>query len=145
MPQSHDAEKCPRCRSGPEYYWYLGLYEFDVDRARAFAADGRTPVEVEEESVRVSIRSSKMHEPHIDHVDTRYPGVIAHVHYQEESGLVHRCHLLIDGHHRAARCLREGRPFHAYLLTEEESQAILIRSPEMTKRNSEPAETPSPA
>jgi SAM-dependent methyltransferase len=39
-------------------------------------------------------------------------------------------HRLIDGHHRAARCLEEGTPFVAYLLSEEESRAVLLRSPD---------------
>jgi hypothetical protein len=37
--------------------------------------------------------------------------------------------VLIDGNHRAARCLRDGLPFRAHLLTEAESEAVLLRSP----------------
>lgn len=121
-------EPCPHCRSGPETYWYLDQYLFDVDRARALATDGRPAVEVEDESTRVSVDRSVLHEPHIDHVNPTYPGVIAHVSFDDGSQ-VYRGHLLIDGHHRAARCLREGRPFRAYLLTAEESEAILLRRP----------------
>ncbi len=130
LPEVGPAE-CPRCRGGHEYYWYLGLYEFDVDKARGLATDGREPVEVEEESVRLSVRDSEMDEAHVGHVDPRFPGIIAHVQYQDEGGQMLRGHVLIDGHHRAARCLREGRPFLAYLLTEAESEAVLVGSPEV--------------
>src|SRR4051794_11363606 len=102
--------ECPRCRRGPETYWYLrGMYEFDVDRARALAGDGREPVEVDDESVRESIDNSEMDECHIPHVDPSIPGVIAHVSFENGPGDVVTGHLLIDGHHRAARCLRDGR------------------------------------
>jgi len=105
------------------------MYEFDVDRARALAGDGREPVEVDDESVRESIDNSEMDECHIPHVDPSIPGVIAHVSFENGPGDVVTGHLLIDGHHRAARCLRDGRPFFAFLLTEAESQAVLLRGP----------------
>jgi hypothetical protein len=124
-------DDCPRCkhREG-EYYWYLGLYEFDVDRARALVADGREPVEVDEESVRVSVKESEIHPQHVDHVDPTIPGIIAHVFYPTEDGEEVHAHLLIDGNHRAARCLRDGLPYFAYVLSEEESRAILMLSPD---------------
>src|SRR5207302_946775 len=43
---------CPRCRRDREFFWYMGLYEYDVDRARDLVGDGREPVELEEDSVR---------------------------------------------------------------------------------------------
>lgn len=89
-------------------------------------ADGREAVEVEEDSVRASVHDSVIHDAHIDHVDPSFPGIIAHVFYRTEEGESVQAHVLIDGNHRAARCLREGRPYHAYLLTEEESRAILL-------------------
>src|SRR5205823_2959749 len=33
-------------------------------------------------------------------------------------------------HHRAGRCLRDGLPYHAYLLSEGESVAVLTRGPD---------------
>src|SRR5262249_11528149 len=123
--------ECPRCRSGRETFWYRfgGRYEFDVDKARALAGDGREPVEVEEESVRVEVESSELDECHVPPVDASIPGLIAHVWYPARPGEEWHGHLLIDGHHRAARCLREGRTFRAYLLSEEESRAVLLCSP----------------
>jgi hypothetical protein len=123
---------CSRCdRRGRETYDYLCKeYLFDVDRARALVADGREPVELEEESVRDSVRYSRICKEHINHVDPSEPGIIAHLFYRTEDGERIHAHLLIDGNHRAARSLRDGRPYHAYLLSEEESQDILLRSPE---------------
>ena len=124
--------ECPRCRRrGPEFYQYLQHhYEFDVDAARLLAADGREPVEVEPESVRDSVRLSKVYGQHVDHVDPTFPGIIAFVWFTTDDGETFRGHLLIDGNHRAARCLRDDRPFFAYLLTEDESRGILLKSPE---------------
>lgn len=127
MSKQKENRKCPRCRGGQEVFWYMGLYEFDVDRACALAQDGREPVEVEEESVRLSVEESHVHEEHVAHVNGTEPGVIAHVRYCRHEGTEFRGHVLIDGHHRAARCLQEGRPYFAYLLTEEESESVLLR------------------
>ncbi|QEL15460.1 hypothetical protein [Limnoglobus roseus] len=115
---------CPHCRPGPETYRYLGRYEFDVDAARGLVADGREPVEVDDASVRYWLEDSKLHDQHLDHVDPRFPGILAHVWFND--GIAeHHGHALIDGNHRAARCLRDGRPFFARLLTEAESRAVL--------------------
>ena len=37
-------------------------------------------------------------------------------------------HRLIDGHHRAARCLELGIPYRAYILNEQESIEILKKA-----------------
>jgi hypothetical protein len=124
-------ESCPRCWEGHEYFWYLHLYEFDVELARKFVDDDREPVEVDEESVRLSVEESVLYECHVNHVDPTIPGIITHVFYPAESGERIHAHVLIDGHHRAARCMKENRPFFAYLLSEEESIAVLVKSPEM--------------
>jgi glutamate-1-semialdehyde 2,1-aminomutase len=121
---------CPRCKRSRETFWYLyGAYEYDVDKARALVADGHEPVEVEEESVVASVAESELDECHVPHVDPTIPGIIAHIRSTDADDEEVRGHVLIDGHHRAARCLREGLPFRAYLLTEEESEAILVYSP----------------
>jgi glutamate-1-semialdehyde 2,1-aminomutase len=125
------AKPCPRCRRGQKRFWYLGgLYLYDVDRARQVVADGREPVEVEDESTRESVDGSELDEVHVDHVDPSIPGIIAHVEHRKEDGAVVRGHVLIDGHHRAARCLRDGLVFRASLLSEEESVAVLSRGPD---------------
>ncbi len=125
--------ECRICRNlkGAETYRYLrDAYVFDVDRARVLVADGREPVELEEESVRESVRYSRIDDEHVSHVDPSIPGIIAHLFYVTEEGEEIQAQLLIDGNHRAARSLRDGRPYFAYLLSPAESRAILLRSPD---------------
>lgn len=116
-----------------ETFWYLHeLYIFDVDKANDLVSDGREPIEVEDESVRMSLAErAKLTMSHIPSVDTTRPGIIAHVQFKSDEGELFKGHVLIDGNHRAARCLELDRPFFAYLLSEEESLDILIRSPEI--------------
>lgn len=123
---------CPHCRSGPETYWYMKhRYLFDVDLARQLVQDGREPVEVDEASVKQSVEWTVIHPEHVKHVNTDYPGIVTHVWYPLENGERVHGHLLIDGNHRAARCLQEGIPFFAHVLTEEESLQIVLKCPEM--------------
>ena len=131
-PETAIATECRRCRNrGREVYLYLDrAYEFDVDRAREIVADGREPVELEDECVRQSVAHSDIDDEHVDHVDTSRPGIIAHLFYRTIDGEEVQAHLLIDGNHRAARCLKEQRPYYAYLLSEDESRSIIIRSPD---------------
>ena len=127
-PQTLSKEECPRCKGGPETFHYLrGAYLYDVDQARALTQDGRDPLEIDEESVRESIDESEMDDFHVDHVDPSIPGIIAAIEYRTEEGEDVSAHVLIDGHHRAARCLRDGLPFFAYLLSGAESDSVLIR------------------
>jgi glutamate-1-semialdehyde 2,1-aminomutase len=126
------AAACPRCGChGKEVYNYMhSAYVFDVDRARALVSDGREPVELEEESVRGSVDHSRIHDDHVAHVNPSFPGIIAYLSYLDVTGDEVEAHLLIDGNHRAARCLRDQRPYYAYLLTPEESRAVLLRGPD---------------
>ncbi|MBL8812013.1 MAG: hypothetical protein JNM43_17745 [Planctomycetaceae bacterium] len=121
-------EECPHCVSGPETYGYLKRgWVYDVDLARKIVSDGRDPVELEADDVEYCVDNSRIYEQHLDHVDPQYPGILAHLWGPGENGAWEHGHLLIDGNHRAARCLRDGIPFRAYLLTEDESEAILLR------------------
>lgn len=130
------AAACPRCCGGHEVYVYFNnQFEFDVDRAREFVRDGREPVEVDDESVQTAIERSEIFNSHIDHVDPSIPGIISFVFYRTPEGETVEAQLLIDGHHRAARCQRDGLPFHAYLLTEDESRTIVLRSPDKPGRS----------
>ena len=112
-----------------EVFWYMGLYEFDVDLAKELVQDGREPVELDDDSVQHSVRGGEINKSHISKVDVTKPGIIAHVRYETDSGHVFRGHVLIDGNHRAARCMREKRPFQVYVLTPEESEQVLLRGP----------------
>lgn len=124
----------PENRSGEykeEIYYYLHWsYVFNVQQANQIVDDGREPVEVDEESVRYAVETSDLTAEHVALVDLDRPGIIAHVSYTTNEGETIKGHLLIDGNHRAARCLKLGRPFFAYVLTEEESEMILVRRPE---------------
>ena len=125
-----ESEPCPHCASGPETYGYLRrAYVYDVDAARQITSDGREPVELESDDVAYLVDSNRIHEQHIDHVDPTFPGIIAHLWGPGEHNAWEHGHLLIDGNHRAARCLRDGLPFRAYVLSELESEQILKRGP----------------
>ena len=125
---THD--ECPHCVGGEETYGYhKRSWVYDVDRAREIVSDGRNAVELETEDVEYLVDSSRIYAQHLDHVDTRYPGILAHLWGPGAEGTWEHGHLLIDGNHRAARCLRDGLPFRAYLLSEDESEEILERGP----------------
>ncbi len=128
---SSPKNNCRICSaSGPETFRYMGkAYKFDVDKARAFCGDGREPIELDEEDVRHSLHKCRVHKEHTRHVDTSIPGIIAYIYFLTPEGEQLRGHRLIDGHHRAARCLELGLPYRAYLLTEQESVEILLKSP----------------
>jgi len=121
-------EECPHCASGPETYGYLKRqWVYDVDRARKLVADGRESVELDPDDVAYCVDNSRIYKRHLDHVDPQYPGIIAHLWGPGEGGTWEHGHVLIDGNHRAARCLRDGLPFSVYLLSEDESELILKR------------------
>ncbi len=125
---------CPHCRGGRETFWYMKeRYLFDVDHARRLVQDGREVLELEEDDVHHSVDMSRIYPEHLPHVSVEYPGIIAHIWFTQESGERLHGHLLIDGHHRAARCLQLGIPFRVQLLTEEESREILLRSPDLAE------------
>jgi hypothetical protein len=106
-------------------------YIFDVDRAREIVADGREPIELEPDDTRHSVDDSRIYPEHLPHVDTRYPGIVAHLWYQQPDGEIVQGQLLIDGHHRAARCLELEQPFYIYVLSEEESREIMVKAPDV--------------
>jgi hypothetical protein len=129
-------ECCRKKLKGNEVYRYMNSnFVFDVELANRIVRDGREPVEVDRESTRTSVRMSDIRRHHLPHVDPTRPGIIAHVQVTTEEGAIVRGHLLIDGNHRAARCLQLKRPFFAYLLTEEESLRVLERGPHETFTN----------
>ncbi|QDS98883.1 hypothetical protein [Adhaeretor mobilis] len=127
-------DKLPKCcrrkeRGGATYKYWGKNYIFDVQRAMELVQDGREPTEVEDESVRLSVKNSWIDDVHVTHVDPTKPGIIAHVFAKADDGDDIHAHVLIDGNHRAARCLQLEKPYFAYVLTEQESKDILIRKP----------------
>lgn len=122
---------CPQCQEGPEYYrMFFDQYKFDVDLAREITSDGRATFLLENDDVEHAVAWAHIHKPHLDHVDLQYPGIVAHYWYvTKDDELLHGT-VLIDGHHRAARALRDGVPFYIRVLSEEESKQITLREPE---------------
>lgn len=127
-----DHSDCPHCRGGAQTYGFLHrLYKFDVDRAREIVLDGREALELEPDDVRFSVEGCRIHPQHLDHVDPKYPGIIAHYWYPMPDGTVAQGHVLIDGNHRAARCLRDGLPYFVHILSEAESREVTLRAPDV--------------
>lgn len=123
---------CSRCNRGKgEAFWCLkNRYIFDVDMAREFANDGNHEVmELEPEDVVYSVDRCEVNEGHLAHVDPSIPGIVAHIFYPDDNGELVHGHRVIDGHHRAARCLQLGIPFPIHVLTEKESVEILMKAP----------------
>lgn len=123
-------ECCRKKLQGGERYTYFGRnFVYDVDLANQLVKDGRRPLEMARASVRKSVKSSRICDEHILHTDVARPGIVAHAKCVAEDGEVVRGQVLIDGNHRAAHCLLLKRPFFAYVLSEAESEQILLRKP----------------
>ena len=138
-----DTDKdCSRCsrEGGEAFRCYRNSFKFDVTLARDIVADGREPVELDPDDIRYSLDRCEINEKHIDHVNEMIPGIVSHVFFPDADGEVHHAHRLIDGHHRAAKCLRMGIPFYVHVLSEEESIRILERGPDEAR----PAEFNNP-
>lgn len=123
-------EECPHCSKETEAYRMIyDTYKFDIDMARAIVTDGRESIELDPDDVLYALDQTHIYKQHIAHVDTQYPGIVAHYWFPEKDGTVLHGTRLIDGHHRAARCIQLGIPFYIHLLTEEESLQITVRAP----------------
>ena len=129
-PQSESTPPCCSKACEEEIFHLFGYcWVFNVNLANQLVRDGRESVELEEESVRYCVDTTDLIEEHIGHVNPDRPGIIAHVKYTTADGEVIHGHALIDGNHRAARCLQLGRPFFVYILSEEESERVVVRRP----------------
>ena len=124
-----NSSTCPQCEEGPEFYRMIfDTYKFDVDFARQIVSDGRASIELDPEDVKHALEWAHIHRPHLEHVNTRYPGIIAHYWHQVDGDL-RQGHVLIDGHHRAAKLYEAGLPFYVQILTEDESRLVALRTP----------------
>lgn len=134
--RSASKPRCPVCTAtGSETFWFLKRsFIFDVDRARKITQDGRKALLLDRDDVRYAVDSSRINEVHVPHVDVQFPGIIARVRFTQPDGKVVRGDVLIDGHHRAARCLQLGRRFSVYLLTHDETDEVLKRRPDARRR-----------
>lgn len=128
----NNRKACPHCGDGEETFRYMkNIYQFDIDHARKIVNDGRVPIELEPDDVEFSVDTSRIYPEHVNHVNPAYPGIIAHIWYPEPDGTVLHGHVLIDGHHRAARCLRDKLPYRVHILTEDESRSVLLNGPDI--------------
>jgi hypothetical protein len=103
---------------------------WNVDEARAMIArDPRPPLRVDPNWLKGWLATEETFDPgHLDHIPVskrKEPGILIRVANIEEPGApIKWVYILVDGSHRAALALREGRAFHAYLLSEPEQYAI---------------------
>ncbi len=123
-------QPCPHCKPGPEYYRMVyDLYKFDVSAARELVRDGREVFELSEEDVAHALKWAHIYPQHLDHVSLEFPGIVAHYWHPEPDGTSTHGTVLIDGHHRAAKAQQLNTAFFVQVLTEQESLAITLRSP----------------
>lgn len=90
---------------------------FDVEKAKQIVAAGRPPQQVPTDMLAQLLAASHYEQAHLPHVDLRSPGILG----QRFSGP-----FILDGVHRAARCLHLGKDFHAFVLTQEETLSCLV-------------------
>lgn len=101
-----------------------GYYAWDVTLAkRLVAAAGREPWETDPENLAGAVAKNVVVEGKVRLADVTAPGIAAPLPCR--GGEL----VLIDGNHRAARCVREGRSFRIHVLTPEEAAACLLVSP----------------
>lgn len=129
-----DHPACEKCemhrRPGDECCRIVSIH-WNVSKAKRLVSDGRTPIAQPVDVLKaafsreeqlptgeiVTLLGFYVHAEHVAHVDPDSPGIAA---FALDS------YILIDGHHRVARCLQLGRPtFDVYFLTKKESDAVL--------------------
>jgi len=120
------------CRlHGSETFNFLKRqFVFDVDKARRITQDGRKPVELDRDDVLHAVDTARIYIEHVPHVRLKHPGIVARMRVTGADGSVMEGDLLIDGHHRAAKCLQSGVPYRVFLLTVEETDSILKQRPD---------------
>lgn len=104
-----------------EIYTFFGL-NFNVDMAaRMVASTPRQTTEPSKEWLESTMGMVNIDEKHLPNVDTAKPGIIAQLTFKDG----YRFTPLIDGNHRATKCLQEGKQFTAHVLTPEESWKVM--------------------
>lgn len=90
---------------------------FDVEKAKQIVSGGRRPELLAPDDLAQLLAASHYEEAHLAHVNPDSPGILG----QSFSGF-----FLLDGVHRAVRCLHVGKGFHAFALTQEETLSCLV-------------------
>lgn len=129
-------QECRVCgKNGAETFNFLRRsFVFDVDRAREITQDGRKPIELDRSDVFFAVDTSRIYIEHVPHVTTRFPGIVARVRCTGSDGSITEGDLLIDGHHRAAKCLQTGKPYMVYRMTPDETDSVLITRPDKKRK-----------
>jgi len=118
---------CIRCpilgsedAAGEEWYQFLAL-RFDIRIARQLCRASMLH-RVDAHDMHSWLEATQVERAHLDHLPLDLgPGVMVTL----PSGCGR---LIIDGNHRAARAIRDGREFLVYLLPEKETRLLLQRS-----------------
>lgn len=128
---------CRVCgKNGAETFNFMRRsFVFDVDRARELTQDGRKPIELDRSDVLFAVDTSRIYIEHVPHVTTRFPGIVARVRCVKNDGRAVEGDLLIDGHHRAAKCLQTGKPYLVYRLSTDETDSVLLTRPDEKDAN----------
>lgn len=104
-----------------EIYQYrdeMDVYIFRNDTAKQLATGGRTVMRIATEPLMHLVGMNYFDEAHLGHVDPALPGICT----RRFGGVI-----LLDGIHRAVRCVAEGRGFPAYELSYEDSLKCLVQ------------------
>jgi len=119
--QQRNCKICSQRELGGEEVYELkgpgGSSLFDVEKAKQIVSDARRPELVPADALAPLLVASHYEEAHLPHVNLNSPGILG----QRFSGS-----FLLDGVHRAARCLQQGKDFHAFVLTQEETLSCLV-------------------
>jgi hypothetical protein len=102
-------------------------YTFNINIAKQLAAGKRNAAAIAGKSLVSLLALNDFDENHFGHVDPAVPGIFT----RRFGGLV-----LLDGVHRAARCIIDERPFLAFELRYEESLQCLLTQ-QIHSRNAE--------
>jgi hypothetical protein len=130
-------KECYRCAwhtKGGRYLcrWSFGLWDVSAAEEAVRRLRGRGGLRVVRVSWltlrRLALRDGwfegrQFYEPHVSHVNTRKAGILGTVRGRPGRRLV-----LLEGMHRAVRCLRERRDFRAYVLPARETAAVELKT-----------------
>jgi hypothetical protein len=125
-----DVVTCPRCRvhlrldldpTDMIVCQVTLMGNFDVAAAIALVRKLRRPAKRFRPSTLQKLFNSRVHRPHLAHVNTRVPGIRGRM---TVNGVKHV--FLIEGNHRTARAIEADRPFRLYDLTEEETRLVFM-------------------
>lgn len=97
-----------------------GTFTWNVEQASRLASQDVFELDIEQTSRFLQVT---VNEPlHYDHIDPTIPGIVAQVPIELPDPLL----VMIDGGHRAGRCLRDKLPFSVRFLEPEESRKCIL-------------------